>query len=54
VWRVLTDWSRAAQWLPGVEAVRVDGDTLWFTARVLVRRADGDQLGALKRVVESS
>lgn len=117
VWQVLTDWSRAAEWMPGVAAVRVDGDTLWFTARgrersseitdvrpgssvtltsvqggvhaaykytvvasgastattlvatlatsgpwrlaapllrVLVKRADGGQLAALKRVIESS
>jgi uncharacterized membrane protein len=33
VWRVLTDWSRAPEWMPGVAAVRVDGDTLRFTAR---------------------
>jgi uncharacterized protein YndB with AHSA1/START domain len=117
VWQVLTDWSRAPEWMPGVAAARVDGDTLRFTARgrertseitdlrpgtsvtltsvqggvraaytyevaaagpattvtlvatlatsgpwrlaapmlrVLVRRADGGQLTALKRVIESS
>jgi uncharacterized protein YndB with AHSA1/START domain len=33
VWRVLTDWNRAPDWMPGVEAARADGDTLRFRAR---------------------
>jgi uncharacterized protein YndB with AHSA1/START domain len=33
VWRVLTDWDRAAEWMPGIDAVHVDGDTLRFRAR---------------------
>ncbi len=33
VWRVLTDWSRAPEWMSGVDGVRVVGDTLHFVAR---------------------
>lgn len=38
VWSVLTDWSRASAWLPGVEGMRADGPlavgtVLRFTAR---------------------
>lgn len=33
VWRVLTDWDRAPDWMPGVEDARADGETLRFRAR---------------------
>lgn len=38
VWSLLTDWSRASSWLPGVEGMRADGPlavgtVLRFTAR---------------------
>jgi carbon monoxide dehydrogenase subunit G len=33
VWGRLTDWPRAAQWMPGVESVRADGDVLTVHAR---------------------
>lgn len=33
VWARLTDWPRAAEWMPGVESVRVDGDLLTVHAR---------------------
>ncbi len=29
----LTDWPRAAEWMPGVESVRADGDVLTVHAR---------------------
>jgi len=33
VWQVLTDWSRAPEWMGGVDEVRVVGATLHFVAR---------------------
>jgi carbon monoxide dehydrogenase subunit G len=43
VWDRLTDWSSAAQWMPGVDALRAEGPvaagtTLVFTARGKERR----------------
>lgn len=42
VWAVLTDWSRAAEWLPGVDGMRAEGPlavgtVLHFTARGAAR-----------------
>jgi len=42
VWAVLTDWSRASEWLPGVEGMRAEGPlavgtVLRFTARGAAR-----------------
>jgi len=34
VWRVLTDWTRAADWMPGVDDARGEaGTTITFVAR---------------------
>ncbi len=41
VWRVLTDWHRAADWMPGVDRVtHVDDTTLRFLARKRERTSE--------------
>lgn len=38
VWKELTDWDRAAGWMPGVEHLHADGDTKPGTKLVLHSR----------------
>jgi carbon monoxide dehydrogenase subunit G len=33
VWKHLTDWSAAPAWMPGVESMHAEGDTLTFRVR---------------------
>jgi carbon monoxide dehydrogenase subunit G len=33
VWARLTDWPRAAEWMPGVQSIRAHGDTLTVHTR---------------------
>ncbi len=41
VWRVLTDWHRAADWMPGVDRVtHVDDNSLRFLARKRERTSE--------------